>query len=269
MTESPMNQYQQLKQRLNTVGFLGERRALALAAIGFYATIFTLFALIMRLQPETEALAPMMFGLGACYAVGFFAVGADWFWGRWFGIGLGNFGVTAALWTMVMARLFEPVLIIFMLTHAVMLLALSGESMSKLYEGREDWRKRFGLDEEAVRRLRSSVTRAASSLPGLIMVALKPKEDPASLAFEAATVVAIVGVIGMLRGRAWGVLAVAAAGVGTIAAGLCTSGTVSLHAAGGPDLFATSHVALLAGVVLLSAFAPFVRPVRKFLAARR
>jgi hypothetical protein len=212
--------------------------------------------------------APTFFGLGACYAVGFFAVAADWFWGRWFGLGLGNSGVSLVVWVVIMTRELPGALLWFGLVHAVVVACLAGDRMAAVYEGREDWRKRFHIDDQGVLRLRRSVTRAATSLPSLIVLALKPKEDPASMALAAVALVAAGGLVGVLRGRAWGVLAVGAAGVAAIASGLVSVGGFDLSFIDGVTL-PSSQIALFAGALLVAAFAPFARPVRTFLIARR
>lgn len=262
---------EEAKKTLNTVGFVGERKALALAGLGFYAVMFTLIAILFRAQPpevDVAKFAPVFFGLGACYGFGFFALAADWFWARWFAMGLGSSGVSLVVWTVFISRQLPSTLLIFGLVHLGILVFLAGDRVAERYDGREDWRKRFQLDEQAVLRLKRSVTRAATSLPTLIVLALQPREDEAELvAFIAIATLATGGVYGLLRNRVWGVLALGAAAASVVTAGFFSHDTFRLTFLDGPAL-AVPHLSLLAGVLLAAAFAPFVRPLRAFLHAR-
>src|SRR5689334_9997409 len=78
----------------------------------------------------------------------------------------------------------------FLASSAALPLFLAGESMAAGYDGRTDWRTRFHLDEPAVNRLGKSVTRAAMSLPWLLLWALAPKQPAGA---EALIPVALAG----------------------------------------------------------------------------
>ena len=43
-----------LKALLNQVGFVGERRAVSLGSLAFFATIFVLMGLLLGAQPDPE-----------------------------------------------------------------------------------------------------------------------------------------------------------------------------------------------------------------------
>ena len=71
------------------------------------------------------------------------------------------------------------------LWHAIVAACLQGEKMAVLFDAKPDWRNRWKLDDQGVIRVRKSVTRAASSLPALIMFALAPREGQELLAAAA------------------------------------------------------------------------------------
>ncbi|HRI08972.1 MAG TPA: hypothetical protein PKW35_14215, partial [Nannocystaceae bacterium] len=66
---------------------VGIRRALALLFLSFYFWQFLITALL-----GPEELLPAFAGLAVCYGVAFVGVAAEWFWARWFAMGVGNFG---------------------------------------------------------------------------------------------------------------------------------------------------------------------------------
>src|SRR5689334_1099607 len=104
-----------LPAQLTQIGFVGERKALALLCLGVYATLFALMALIAVGQlPEWVA---CFSGLAVCYALGFFAVAAGWFWGRWFAIGLGYSGLTMAILSMVATKQVLSEMVVFGVMH--------------------------------------------------------------------------------------------------------------------------------------------------------
>ncbi len=246
-----------LPEQVSQLGFVGERKAVALLFLGFFATVFTLMGFLASSQlPEWTA---AFFGLGACYGIGFFAVAADWFWGRWFAVGLGNSGLMMAVMALVATREILPQMVVFGAMHGLITLCLLGEKMAAVYEARPDWRQRFKLDEGGVVRVKHSVTRAATSLPSLILWALAPR-DGAGMALLA---VGVVGMVGLLRGRTWGVLAVASAGAAAVVSALA----VTSHASAAtplPGLWAPTFGVLAGGLLLLSAL-PFARPIAAFL----
>src|SRR5690349_14716497 len=115
-------------------GLVGERKALSLLFLAAYATLFGLMGLIAMSQiPEWTA---CFFAMAAVYAVGFFAVAADWFWGRWFAVGLGYSGLTMAIMAVVATRELSPAMMIFGAMHGLMSVCLLGEKMQAVYEAR-------------------------------------------------------------------------------------------------------------------------------------
>jgi hypothetical protein len=255
--------------RIKQLGFTGERKAVALLCLGFYTNLFALIGLVMLSQvPEW---APCFLALAVCYAVGFFALAADWFWGRWFAYGLGSSGVTMAIMSLIATRQVLMPLVVFAVMHAVLALALMGEKMAAVYEAQEAWRKRWNVDEEGVLRVRRTVTRAATSLPGLIMFALAPREgvEMASLALLG---LGAAGLLGVLRNRTWGVMmlgAGAALAVLRVGAGAVPMATAEWSGFGTPMVAAPQLVLGLSALLLVAAVQPFARPMLVHLLRRR
>jgi hypothetical protein len=79
------------------------------------------------------------------------------------------------------------------------------------------------MDEFGVARLRKTVTRSAASLPSMILWALGPKEPGQSLLHAGLLWVAVAlgasGLLGILRLRAWGVLALGASALALLVHG--------------------------------------------------
>src|SRR5512140_3940542 len=71
---------------------VGVRRALSLFVIGFCTTLFILVALA-----QGGPWARVFYALAAAYGVAFFGLAAEWFWGRWFAMGLSASGITVAI----------------------------------------------------------------------------------------------------------------------------------------------------------------------------
>src|SRR6185436_9720780 len=116
--------------------------------LGFYATIFTVMGLIAMAQlPEWTA---CFFGMAACYVIGFFAVAADWFWGRWFAIGLGYSGLTMAVMSIIATGQIMLQMAVFGVMHGLVSGCLLGEKMAACYEAKPEWRARWNLDEQGV-----------------------------------------------------------------------------------------------------------------------
>src|SRR6185503_15609310 len=109
----------------------------------------------------------------------------EWFWGRWFAIGLGYWGCTMAVMAFVTTRSLPTAMVVFGVMHALVSVCLMGEKMATLFDAKPAWREKWKLDEQGVIRVRRSVTRAASSLPALVMFALSPCEGPSPTAFGA------------------------------------------------------------------------------------
>jgi len=183
---------------------------------------------------------------------------AEWFWGRWFAVGLGWSGVMVAVVSLIMVG-WAPALAIYGLAHALIMVPLSGRTMAARYDLQEAWRQRYRMDELGVARLRKTITRSAASLPSLILWALGPKEGQGMgllLSFGALALV-LVGLSGLVRLRTWGWLAVGGAAALTLASGNLFAPTYFAFA--GPDL---------AAAFLAAALIPFVAPAFRFLRAR-
>ncbi|HVV52871.1 MAG TPA: hypothetical protein VHO06_24635 [Polyangia bacterium] len=237
-------------EKLGALGFERFRRALAALSLSFFAIVYTFLAV-----NAPEGWGPAFAALGACYVVAFFAVVAEWFWGRWFATGIGWSGLMVAIISLVMIG-WMPVLAVYGALHALIVLPLAGKSMAARYDLQEGWRKRYRMDDLGVARLRKTITRSAASLPSLILWALGPKEPGQGMLVSLAALgLLAVGFGGLLRLRTWGWLAVGAAGL--VAA-------VSAGALGGASF--AGHD--LAAVLLLAAALPFAAPAVRFLRAR-
>lgn len=249
-------------------GLAGERKACALVCLAFYTAFFGLLALLLHNappdQPELRAWAPCFAALGACYGLSFFALGAGWFWARWFAIGLGYSGVTLSFWIVMKQHSIEPVIAFYGITHGIIVGFLQGERLVAEFDAKPDWQKLFGLDDKSVIRVRHTVTRAAASLPGLIMIALAPGEGQEGLFIAG---LAICGLFGILRMRTIGVVAL-------LAAGLALPWPMLAHhhhiLAWNPLLSdGFLHLAgLTSAFLLVAASLPFARPVARFLTSR-
>jgi hypothetical protein len=262
--------------KLGSVGLVGERKAIALLCLGFYATLFFLIGLSAR--TEIPEWVPVFTGMTIVYLVAFFAVGAEWFWGRWFATGVGYWGVSMTIMAFVTTRSFPAPLVILGVMHGLIALCLAGEKMAGVFDAKPAWRERWHIDEQGVVRVRRAVTRAASSLPALIMFTLAPRES-AGLALGA---LAIVGLGGLLARRTWGVVALGSAGVLTLVRVVAAPATdlTALTAPFGPDASlapftgATSVLAMpqllgvFAGLTLVAATLPFLRPMATYLRRR-
>ena len=258
---------------LGSVGLVGERKALALLFLGFYTTLFFMIGLSAR--TELPEWVPVFSAMTLMYALAFFSVAAEWFWGRWFATGLGYWGMTMTIMAWVTTRSLPPAMLIFGSMHALVSLCLGGEKMAAIFDAKPAWRARWKLDEQGVIRVRKSVTRAASSLPALIMFALAPREGQELLALTAFTL-AIVGVGGLLAGRTLGVMAFVGGAAATAA--LVVFGhqpdqvfAVYQYAPFGGDAGATMTpiLGVFAAVLLVAAALPFAKPMASYVFRRR
>ena len=261
-----------LGKRFGGVGLVGERKALALLSLGFYVTLFFLITLTAR--TELPEWLPAFSAMLLVYGTAFFGVAAEWFWGRWFAIGLGYWGLTMAGMAFVSLRQLPPPLLFFGLSHGLVSICLLGDKMAAAFEAKPGWKERWKLDDEGVLRVRKSVTRAASSLPALIMFALAPREAE-GIARYALPVFAVVGLSGLLTRRTFGVLALAAGGVLGIATSLFDPGSMSLSS--GAETYAsvapflsvpTALLGPYAAALLCAAALPFLRPMARYLRVR-
>lgn len=238
--------------------FLGIRRAISLLLLSLYFWNFLLVALV-----GPEELYACYAALSAVYGLAFLGVAAEWFWSRWFAIGLGQFG---AFFLLALPQTGpEPSLIIFGVSHLLVALFLGGEGMAARYEHSETCAERYNFQEESLVLMRRSIKSAGMSLPFLILYTLGPRPELLHLVVLG---LGVAGIAALLRARTWGVLAAGTAGALALADGLglfgapthgyfltSPSGTLMLH---GP-LFA-----LLAGLMLLVP-ATFARPIARFL----
>jgi hypothetical protein len=250
-----------------TFGFVGERKAVALLCLGFYTTYF--FLLTMLARTELPEYVPMFVGLLAVYIVAFLAVGAEWFWGRWFATGIGYWGITTAI--MAFVKTYSTAILVFGVMHALVVALLYGERMATLFDAKPAWRERWKIDEQGVVRVRKSVTSAASSLPMLIMFALAPRESE-SLAISGSDFVAILllglavaALVGLLTSRrTWAILTLGAVGIAVLFHSLTSVEQTFAHATGfAPEVpgYMLQVTGVLAGGALLAAMLPFVGPI--------
>jgi hypothetical protein len=261
-------------KRLNDFGFEKGRRALAALALSFFISLYLLVSF-----NSPPGWGPAFLALSACYLVAFLAVTADWFWGRWFASGLGWSGMMVAVLSLVMIG-WTPPLAIYGGLHGIVVLALLGKKMAAQYDMQEAWRQRYGMDEFGVARLRKTVTRAAASLPSLILWALGPKEGQGeSLLLTAAGIGTLLTAalalrhLIQLRTAGWIMLAGACVSLwllGSTPASL-TFSVPSLHLLG-PVAYAPALVGVplfLATMFLTMATLPFSLPVLRFLTRRQ
>jgi hypothetical protein len=241
---------------------VGIRRAIALLFLGFYVTQFAMTA---WLGPD-EMFACYL-GLALCYGLAFIALAAEWFWARWFAIGIGNFG---SLLLLVLLKVgMEPIIAFFGFTHLAIAVLLLGEGMAARYEHSEETAERWNFQEESLILMRRAVKSAGSTIPFLILYALAPKQDAAQML---ALALGAAGLVGLVRARTWGVLALGGAGLLALgdALGLFGAPTVGylLLASGGLVgeglVVYGSVVGLLAAGLLLVPLA-FARPIASFL----
>lgn len=240
---------------------VGIRRAIALLFLGFYVTQFAMTA---GLGPD-ETFAAYL-GLALCYGLAFIGLAAEWFWARWFAIGVGNFG------SLILLVLFktglEPLIAFFGLTHLAIWVLLLGEGMAARYEHSEATAERWNFQEESLILMRRAVKSAGTTLPFLILYALAPQPEAMQLT---ALALAAGGLYGLLRGRTWGVLALGGAGAIALADGLGLLGIpvmsyLLLTPVGSPIIY--GPVAGLGAAFLLLVPLSFARPMLRHLRAR-
>lgn len=237
---------------------VGIRRAFALLFLGFYVTQFAMTA---GLGPDD--LFACYFGLALTYGIAFVGLAAEWFWARWFAIGVGNFG------SLILLALFqvgaEPIFMFIGGTHLVIWLSLLGEGMASRYEHSAETAERWNFQEESLVLMRRAVKSAGTTIPFLILYTLAPRPDAVALT---ALALGVAGLVGLLRARTWGVLALGAAGIIALADGLGAFGEPAMGffmttPVGGPMLYGPVF-ALLAGGTLLAPLA-FARPIWRHL----
>jgi hypothetical protein len=237
----------------------GERRAVAAAVLAFYT--FAYLLLTLNAPAGWEKAFGAMSGV---YALGFLGIVAGYFWARWYAIGLGLSGVITTIVSMWQIGP-EPIFLFWGGTHAAIALTMWGSTMATSFDGRQEWRARFHLDEHAVNRLGKAVIRIGISLPYILLYALAPR-PPGSGTLLALGVLgfATMGTWAIFRMRTWGLAALAGAGA-ALAVGAAQGGASSTVLGGGIDLGAC---AAFGSVLMFAAVMPFVRPVADYLRGR-
>lgn len=243
---------------------VGERRALASAVFAFFFLAYGLLVLLGFVAPgASKAIA----GIAFVYGLAFFSLVAGYFWARWYAVGVGLYGVMTAAVGLWQARgnpeLADavPVLMFIGVTHLAATAMLWGDAMSEPYDGQTAWRERFHMDDSAVQRLGRSVIRAGLSLPLVILYALSPKPESASVVLGMlALVLTGLGLRALVRARTWGVLALG--GAGALMISLAGADLVM----GASEAYALRPA--LAGGLLFAACAPFFAPMARWLTAR-
>ncbi len=182
---------------------VGIRSAISLI---FLSLFFWNFLLAAVLGPD--ATFALLAALAAVYGVAFFGVAAQWFWARWFAIGLGNFGTISLL--SLLNNEADPSIIIFGGSHLLISLSLAGEGMAARFERSEAAAERWNFQEESLMLMRRAIRSAGMLLPLLILYTLAPPAEPTRVVVFA---LAAFGTWGLLRNRTWGLLGLMGAGV--------------------------------------------------------
>jgi hypothetical protein len=240
---------------------VGIRRAISLLLLSLF---FWNFVLTAFLGPDD--VFACFAGLSIVYGLAFVGVAAEWFWARWFAIGIGNFG-SLTLLSLLQAGMEETILV-FGVSHLIISLFLGGEGMAARYEHSEATAERWNFQEESLVLMRRAIKSAGMSLPLLILYTLAPAPEAMHLIALAA---GATGVYGLLRGRTWGLLAMAGAGLIALADGLGVFGpaTVSylLLTPSGSVILWGPVFALLAGSMLAAPLV-YAAPMLRFLRRR-
>jgi hypothetical protein len=244
---------------------VGERRALAAAVFAFYFLVYTLLLLAGFVAPDA---GPMITGIAGVYGLAFFSLVAGYFWARWYAIGVGLYGVITGivgLWQASKDPNLEDMIPILMFiggTHLAATLMLWGNTMAGPYDGQTAWREKLHMDDNAVQRLGRSVIRAGVSLPLILIYALAPKPETASIVMSImGLVLAGLGLRALVKLKTWGVLALGA------------SGALMLTLAGAELFWGTHTIRMLypalGGALMLAATAPFFAPIARWVWAPR
>jgi len=247
---------------MDKIKLVGERRALSSLVFGFFGALFTLNAIFVA---ELRAL---LLSMGLLYLTAFFSVAAGYFWGRWVALGLAAQGAVSGI-LLAFQEGVNPIVIFFGVAHALAWLALAGKQMSSAYEGREDWRQKYRIEDGGAERIGKTVTRVTMALPMLIGLLFAPGGGDETTVFACA--LGALAFWGALRLRAWSPLAAGGAGALLVGKWLSAPGfpaqpsELIVTGQGWFTVGWASSSALLAGVLLLSAFAVFARPTLRFL----
>ena len=266
---------------LKSMPFARTQRALALLPLATFVLLYCTFAMLLD-----ETWRAAFIGLAVCYLIAFIALGSEWFWARWYTMGLAWSGVMVGVFGMVNMGVVAP-LVIYAALHGVVVLMLRGKKVGALYEGQSSWRERYGLDEHGAARVGKAVSRTSASLPSLVLWALAPKppENESLLALASSSVInaslwltlllAVAAVFAFVRGRAAGACLLLGATVTVVfaraAMGDVSSMVSSLHSS---PLALQALQALITGattvapLALCGAVLPIAGPVLRYLRAR-
>lgn len=222
--------------------------------MAFYFLFYGVIAYSQVIPEFTKAFV----AIAGVYGLAFFALVAGYFWARWYAVGVGLYGViTAAVGMWQIGA--EPVLLFVGGTHLAATVFLWGHAMSEPYDGQTAWRERFHMDESSVQRLGRSVIRAGVTLPFILLYALLPRPDAASMVVSlAALLLATAGLRGLVQLKTWGILALGAAGALVLT---MVGADVIAHGIGAVAIRPT-----IAGVMAIAAAAPFFAPIARFIA---
>ncbi len=247
---------------------VGERRALSSLVFGFFGALFTLNSFFV---PE---LRPLLLSMGALYLTAFFSVASGWFWGRWVALGLAVQGTLSGVLMLVQGEDgLNPFVLFYGIAHGLAWLSLSGKVMSDAYEGSATWRQKYRIEDGGAERIGRTVMRVTMALPMLIGLVFAPGGGGEGAAIALA--LGSLALWGSVRLRAWAPLAAGGAGAvlmgGWLARSSCAgagAGVMGGGVGGSMSVLWLPGSALLAGVVLLSAFAVFAGPIVRFLRSR-
>jgi hypothetical protein len=219
------------------------RRAVASLIFAAHGLLWLINALLG--QPELRAVTTAM---TVVYAVAYFAVSANFFWGRWFGMGLCYFG-SLYLLGLLQNPEYSTFFAILGGSHMLALLCLFGSSMASSYEGSPQWRLAFNVDEDSARRLGRSVQSAATTIPILILQLLGPRPESGLLVL-AVFGLALAGLYGLLHLRTWALFALGGAGLGLASTLLLPAERIAAPFAAVPGLGTPMLLLGAAGLVL-------------------
>lgn len=245
-----------VREKLDAIGLVGERRALAVLVFAFYFILYLLVALA-----DTSGWRRAFGGLAATYGLAAFGLTAGWFWARWYASGIAWSGVMMGALALVMGGV-NGIFLFFLGTHLVCVLGLMGAKMAEAYDLKPAWREKYQLDEQGVIRVRRAVTRAAAALPSLVLWALAPRSDAATWAI---TVAGALGLFGLIRMRSYGPLLLAGSAAGAAIAALASKTCGPVLSVAGTTMRPTAWLGLVAAAILFAAFVPFARPIARYL----
>jgi hypothetical protein len=220
----------------------GLRRSIAQLLLGLFIGLFVLIA-YAAWQSGEPAVARVFLLLAACYGLAFLGLGGEWFWARWFAMGVGNFGALSLVSIFKMGLV--PEIVFFGGSHLFITVLLWGPHMAERYELKHGWRERLKLQESSVEMLRNAVVSAGMTIPWLIL-ALLPTPDGMAWLRGLPLLFAGAALVGLVRRRTWGVLA-----LGATAATAGVAALASLGLLGGEVTFGITHGEWVTGGLFL------------------